>query len=128
MEHDTKLRKFVPLIQRALMYPVVLDARRTVLSLPPIINGAHSAVRLAAYPCMLQARWLLSGAALHASSRLYSKLCFFFRDLAVSVAYANVCAWQAAALPRQGTRHRRQISRQPTLSMCANAYLFQHEQ
>lgn len=77
MEHDTKLRKFVPLIQRALVYPVVLDARRTVLSLPPIINGAHSAVRLAAYPCMLQARWLLSGAALHESSSLYFKLCFF---------------------------------------------------
>ena len=46
MEHDTKLRKFVPLIQRALVYPLVMDARRTVLSLPPIINGAHSAVRL----------------------------------------------------------------------------------
>ncbi|KAK9822691.1 hypothetical protein WJX81_001468 [Elliptochloris bilobata] len=46
LENDAKLRKFVPLIQRALVYPVILDARRTVLSLPPIINGAHSAVTL----------------------------------------------------------------------------------
>lgn len=37
----------MPLIQHSLVYPVVRDARRTVLSLPPIINGAHSAVRLA---------------------------------------------------------------------------------
>ena len=45
VDHDAKLRKFVPLIQRALVYPVIMDARRTVLSLPPIINGAHSAAR-----------------------------------------------------------------------------------
>lgn len=43
-EHDLKLRKFVPIIRDSLVYPVVLDARRTVLSLPPIINSAHSAV------------------------------------------------------------------------------------
>ena len=36
----------MPIIQRSLVYPVILDARRTVLSLPPVINGAHSAVRL----------------------------------------------------------------------------------
>ena len=29
------------------MYPVIYDTRRTVLSLPPIINGAHSAINLA---------------------------------------------------------------------------------
>lgn len=45
-DHDLKLRKFVPIIQRSLVYPVILDAKRTVLSLPPIINGAHSAVRV----------------------------------------------------------------------------------
>ena len=44
-DNDLKLRRFVPIIQRSLVYPVILDARRTVLSLPPIINGAHSAVR-----------------------------------------------------------------------------------
>ena len=41
---DLKLRKFVPIIHRSLVYPVILDANRTVLSLPPIINGTHSAV------------------------------------------------------------------------------------
>ena len=44
LDNDLKLRKFVPIIQRSLVYPVILDAKRTVLSLPPIINGAHSAV------------------------------------------------------------------------------------
>jgi phenylalanyl-tRNA synthetase beta chain len=44
--NDQKLKKFVPIIKNSLVYPVVLDATRTVLSLPPIINGAHSAVRL----------------------------------------------------------------------------------
>ena len=43
--NDQKLKKFVPIIKGSLVYPVVLDAKRTVLSLPPIINGAHSAVR-----------------------------------------------------------------------------------
>jgi hypothetical protein len=34
----------VPLIQGSIVYPAIFDARRTLLSLPPIINGAHSAV------------------------------------------------------------------------------------
>ena len=46
LEKDLKLRKFVPIIHKSAVYPVVYDARRTVLSLPPIINSAHSAVRL----------------------------------------------------------------------------------
>ncbi len=45
MEHDQKLKKFVPIIKDSIVYPVLYDAKRTVLSLPPIINGAHSAVR-----------------------------------------------------------------------------------
>jgi hypothetical protein len=43
--NDQKLKKFVPLIKDSIVYPVIYDANRTVLSLPPIINGAHSAVR-----------------------------------------------------------------------------------
>lgn len=42
--NDQKLKKYVPIIQKSLVYPVVLDATRTVLSLPPVINGAHSAI------------------------------------------------------------------------------------
>jgi len=46
LEHDQKLRKYVPIIKDAVVYPVIYDANRTVLSLPPIINGAHSAISL----------------------------------------------------------------------------------
>lgn len=45
-ENDQKLKKFVPIIEESLVYPVLYDARGTVLSLPPIINGAHSAIQL----------------------------------------------------------------------------------
>jgi phenylalanyl-tRNA synthetase beta chain len=43
---DLKLRAFLPLIASSPVYPVIYDANRTVLSLPPIINGAHSAISL----------------------------------------------------------------------------------
>lgn len=46
-EQDQKLKAFLPIIEDSLVYPVIYDARRTVLSLPPIINGAHSAINLA---------------------------------------------------------------------------------
>ena len=46
LNNDAKLKKFVPIIHDSVVYPVILDANRTVLSLPPIINGAHSAVRM----------------------------------------------------------------------------------
>lgn len=49
LENDQKLKKFVPIIADSLVYPVIYDAKRTVLSLPPIINGAHSAVRISSY-------------------------------------------------------------------------------
>ncbi|KAF5837593.1 Phenylalanyl-tRNA synthetase beta chain, partial [Dunaliella salina] len=44
LENDLKIRKFVPIIKDSVVYPVIYDANRTVLSLPPIINGAHSAL------------------------------------------------------------------------------------
>lgn len=44
--NDKKLGKFVPIIQDSVVYPVVMDSRRTVMSMPPIINGAHSAITL----------------------------------------------------------------------------------
>ena len=43
---DQKLKAFLPLIEDSLVYPVIYDATRTVLSLPPIINGAQSAISL----------------------------------------------------------------------------------
>lgn len=46
LDNDAKLKKFVPIIKDSVVYPVILDANRTVCSMPPIINSAHSAVRL----------------------------------------------------------------------------------
>lgn len=44
LANDQKLKKYVPLIKDSLVYPVIYDADRTLLSLPPIINGAATAV------------------------------------------------------------------------------------
>ncbi|XP_073005660.1 phenylalanine--tRNA ligase beta subunit, cytoplasmic [Typha latifolia] len=43
---DMKLKKFLHIIENSPVYPVIYDSKRTVLSLPPIINGAHSAITL----------------------------------------------------------------------------------
>jgi len=43
---DQKLKAFLPILDGSLVFPVIYDAQRTVLSLPPIINGAHSAISL----------------------------------------------------------------------------------
>mmetsp|Transcript_2179 Transcript_2179/g.6501 ORF Transcript_2179/g.6501 Transcript_2179/m.6501 type:complete len:495 (-) Transcript_2179:237-1721(-) len=45
-ENDKALRRYVPIIQDSLVFPVVLDANRTVMSMPPIINSAHSQITL----------------------------------------------------------------------------------
>ncbi|KAH9625558.1 hypothetical protein KSS87_023455 [Heliosperma pusillum] len=43
---DLKLKKFLHIIAESPVFPVIYDSKRTVLSLPPIINGAHSAISL----------------------------------------------------------------------------------
>jgi len=43
---DMKLKKFLHIIENSPVFPVLYDSKRTVLSLPPIINGAHSAITL----------------------------------------------------------------------------------
>ncbi|VVB16468.1 unnamed protein product [Arabis nemorensis] len=43
---DINLKKYLHLIERSPVFPVLHDSNRTVLSLPPIINGAHSAISL----------------------------------------------------------------------------------
>ncbi|KAI8572402.1 hypothetical protein RHMOL_Rhmol01G0195700 [Rhododendron molle] len=45
-QSDLKLKKFLHIIENSSVYPVLYDCNRTVLSLPPIINGAHSAITL----------------------------------------------------------------------------------
>ncbi|KAI3887278.1 hypothetical protein MKW98_031230 [Papaver atlanticum] len=41
-----KLKKFLRIIEGLPVYPVIYDSDRTILSLPPIINGARSAITL----------------------------------------------------------------------------------
>ncbi|GER27343.1 phenylalanine--tRNA ligase beta subunit [Striga asiatica] len=43
---DLKLKKFLHIIENSPVFPIIYDSKRTVLSLPPIINGAHSAISL----------------------------------------------------------------------------------
>ncbi|XP_073144388.1 phenylalanine--tRNA ligase beta subunit, cytoplasmic-like isoform X3 [Henckelia pumila] len=43
---DMKLKKFLHIIENSPVFPVIYDHSRTVLSLPPIINGAQSAISL----------------------------------------------------------------------------------
>lgn len=42
MQSDLKLKKFLHIIRDSPVYPVIMDADRNVLSLPPIINGNKS--------------------------------------------------------------------------------------
>lgn len=46
-ETDNKLKKFLPIIRDSPVYPVIYDSKRTVMSVPPIINSDHSKISLA---------------------------------------------------------------------------------
>mmetsp|Transcript_1691 Transcript_1691/g.3718 ORF Transcript_1691/g.3718 Transcript_1691/m.3718 type:complete len:625 (-) Transcript_1691:57-1931(-) len=41
-----QLKAYLPIIKDSPVYPVIYDSKRTVLSLPPIINGEHSKIKL----------------------------------------------------------------------------------
>jgi len=45
-EKDKHLGRYLHIIRDSPIYPVIYDANRTVLSLPPIINGNHSKITL----------------------------------------------------------------------------------
>ncbi|KAJ2523637.1 phenylalanine--tRNA ligase subunit beta [Coemansia sp. RSA 2049] len=45
-ESDMHIRKFLHIIRDSPVYPVVYDANRTVMSLPPLINSNHSKITL----------------------------------------------------------------------------------
>jgi len=42
LDHDLQLKKYLSIIRDSPVYPVILDNRKKVLSLPPIINGEYS--------------------------------------------------------------------------------------
>merc|ERR1740122_724345 len=46
MSTHQQLKKYLPIIRDSPVYPVIHDSNRVVLSLPPIINGEHSKIRL----------------------------------------------------------------------------------
>lgn len=46
MQNDRNLGKYLSIIKDSPVYPVILDANRTVCSLPPIINSNHSKISL----------------------------------------------------------------------------------
>ncbi|KNE62341.1 phenylalanine-tRNA ligase, beta subunit [Allomyces macrogynus ATCC 38327] len=43
---DKHIGKFLHIIENSPVYPIILDAKRVVCSLPPIINGDHSKITL----------------------------------------------------------------------------------
>lgn len=43
---DKNIGRYLPIIEDSPVYPVILDANRTVCSLPPIINSNHSKITL----------------------------------------------------------------------------------
>ncbi|KAJ4312126.1 phenylalanine--tRNA ligase subunit beta [Neodidymelliopsis sp. IMI 364377] len=45
-EKDKHLGRYLHIIRDSPLYPVIYDANRTVMSLPPIINGNHSKITL----------------------------------------------------------------------------------
>ena len=46
IQNDKHLSKYLPIIRDSPVYPVILDANRTVCSMPPIINSNHSKITL----------------------------------------------------------------------------------
>jgi len=45
-EKVSQIKAYLPIIEDSPVYPVIYDANRVVLSLPPIINGDHSKITL----------------------------------------------------------------------------------
>jgi phenylalanyl-tRNA synthetase beta chain len=43
---DNQLKQYLHIIRDSPVYPVIYDANRVVLSMPPIINGDHSKITL----------------------------------------------------------------------------------
>ena len=44
--NDTRMKKYVPIILDSPVYPIIYDNNGVVLSMPPIINGDHSKIKL----------------------------------------------------------------------------------
>ena len=45
-EKDSFMKQYVPIIKDKPKYPLILDSNEIICSMPPIINGEHSKVKL----------------------------------------------------------------------------------
>ena len=43
---DKNMKEYVDIIRHSEVYPLITDSNNTVLSLPPLINGDHSKIKL----------------------------------------------------------------------------------
>lgn len=46
VKENCHLKEFLPITENSPVHPVIYDSKRTLLSLPPIINGEHSKIKL----------------------------------------------------------------------------------
>eukprot|EP00438_Fugacium_kawagutii_P021959 Skav208055 [mRNA] locus=scaffold1124:165065:168219:- [translate_table: standard] len=54
--HQQLKRTYLPIIRDSPVYPVIYDSNRVVLSLPPIINGEHSKIKLETKDVFIECR------------------------------------------------------------------------
>ena len=52
-----QLKTYLPIIRDSPIYPVIYDSNRVVLSLPPIINGEHSKIKLETKDVFIESGW-----------------------------------------------------------------------
>ena len=52
-ERGTPVQAYLHIIRDSPVYPVIYDAKRRVLSMPPIINGDHSKIKSPSLPPLL---------------------------------------------------------------------------
>lgn len=92
-EQDKRLSKFLPLIRDSDVYPVIYDASGKVLSLPPIINGDHSKIKLHTKNVFIECTGLEEAKAsmvLNMMVTMFSEYCSKkFHVEAVNVTYEN---------------------------------------
>ncbi|CAL8072344.1 unnamed protein product [Calicophoron daubneyi] len=73
---DPHLKAYLPLVQDKPVYPVFSDARNTVLSMPPIINGEHSRISVNTRNIFLD----ITGTDLHKASIVLDTLVTMFSE------------------------------------------------
>uniref|UniRef100_A0A7S1S4A0 phenylalanine--tRNA ligase n=1 Tax=Alexandrium catenella TaxID=2925 RepID=A0A7S1S4A0_ALECA len=88
-----QLKAYLPIIRDSPVYPVIFDSNRVVLSLPPIINGEHSKIRLETRDVFIEATatdHTKANTVLNTICAMYSEYCTKpFTVEPVEVVYAD---------------------------------------